>query len=225
MRRAGRENFHHTHTMELTTEEKLERLEAGLAEIGRRLDALETAQREGWAQWAADRERWAADEAAGGVARETVYEEWLARRVGPRPKTERGSIRIICKDGTVKWPRVRVSDEAAVMAEMNAERPGLMPAETRGALVRTPEAELEQWEAAKERWAAADREVLAQYQEEEPVAAANDEEDREFREAMKRLDMCSDGGGAEPSPRGGGRLVWPPPSGLNDDKLLAGYGR
>lgn len=46
--------------MELTTDQKLDRLEAGLAEIGKRLDALEAAQREGLAQWKADRERWAA---------------------------------------------------------------------------------------------------------------------------------------------------------------------
>lgn len=76
--------------MELTIEEKLERLEAGLAEIGKRLDALEAAQREGLAQWKADRERWAADDAAGGVAREAVVnpvaavnEEGSAGKLGP----------------------------------------------------------------------------------------------------------------------------------------------
>ena len=56
--------------MELTTEGKLDRLEAGLAEIGNRLAALEAAQREGLEQWKADRSRWAADDAAGGGARE-----------------------------------------------------------------------------------------------------------------------------------------------------------
>jgi hypothetical protein len=55
--------------MELTTEEKLDRLEAGLAEIGKRLDALEAEWREGLAQWQRGRERWAAEELAGDVGR------------------------------------------------------------------------------------------------------------------------------------------------------------
>jgi hypothetical protein len=165
--------------MELTTEEKLDRLEAGLAAIERRLDAAEAEWREGLEQWEADRKRWAADEAAAGVA------------------------------------RVRVSDEAAandeedrlVLLGVGAPSCGLNYENTRGALTR----------------AAAALSELAE--EESQVAAANDEEDRAFSEALKRLDMCSDGGGVEPSPRRGGRLLWREWDGLNDDKLLAGYGR
>lgn len=61
--------------MELTIKEKLDRLEAGLAEIGKRLDALEAAQCEGFAQWEADRVRWAAEPMAGGVERWPAQEE------------------------------------------------------------------------------------------------------------------------------------------------------
>lgn len=160
--------------MELTTEEKLDRLEAGLAAIERRLDAAEAEWREGIAQWERDRARWArwaADEAAGGVARE---------------------------EGTV---------DRLVLLGVGAPNCGLNYENTRGALTRAAVA-------------------LSELAEEEArVAAANDEEEREFGEALKRLDMCSDGGGVVPSPRRGGRLVWPKLSGLNDDKLLAGYGR
>jgi hypothetical protein len=123
--------------MELTTEEKLDRLEAGLAEIGRRLEALEAAQREGLAQWQADRERWAADEAAGGVARE---------------------------EGAVD--RLVLLGVGAPSCALNYEN-------TRGALTR----------------AAAALSELAE--EESQVAAANDEEARQFSEALARLDMKS----------------------------------
>ena len=123
--------------MELTTEEKLDRLEAGLAEIGRRMDALEAAQREGLAQWEADRKRWAADEAAGGVARE---------------------------DGAM---------DRLVLLGVGAPSCGLNYENTRGALTR----------------AAAALSELAE--EESQVAAANDEEARQFSEALARLDMKS----------------------------------
>lgn len=130
--------------MELTIEEKLDRLEAGLAEIGKRLDALEAAQREGLAQWKADRERWAADEAAGGVAREEDWEAWFERRVGHRPQGLRGSIRIVGRNGEVSYPRVVVAEQG-------------WPANPAGV----------------------------------SEAAGNEQEDRQFSEALKRLDMKS----------------------------------
>lgn len=142
--------------MELTTEEKLDRLEAGLAEIGNRLAALEAAQREGLAQWEADRARWAAEPLAGDVARwpapeeEAADEEEVAGNLGP----------------------------AEVAAQFLRGEPmgRLNYANTRGVLTL----------AAAALGAVADEED--EWAQEE---AADDDEDRQFSEALKRLDMKS----------------------------------
>ena len=147
------QTFHHSHTMELTTDQKLDRLEAALAEIGNRLDALEAAQREGLAQWEADRARWAAEPLAGDVARwpaqgEAADEDEAAGKLGP----------------------------AAVAARFLRGEPmrRLNYANTRGVLTL----------AAAALGAVADEED--EWAQEE---AADDDEDRAFSEALKRLDM------------------------------------
>ena len=138
--------------MELTAEEKLDRLEAGLAEIGKRLDALEAAQREGLEQWKADRERWAADEAAGGVAREedAADEDEAAGKLGP-------------EEVAAQFLR------GEPMRRLNYE-------DTRGVLTLAASA-LGEVADEEEEWA----------QEE----AGDEQEARQFGEALKRLDMKS----------------------------------
>lgn len=140
--------------MELTTDQKLDRLEAGLAEIGKRLDALEAEWREGLEQWKADRERWAADDAAGGLARwpaqeeDEADEEEAAGNLGPAAVAARFL-------------------RGEPMGRLNYEN-------TRGVLTL----------AAAALGAVADEED--EWAQEE---AADDDEDRAFSEALKRLDM------------------------------------
>ena len=142
--------------MELTTDQKLDRLEAGLAEIGNRLDALEAAQREGLAQWEADRARWAAEPLAGDVARwpaqeEDADEEDAAGNLGPAEVAARFL-------------------RGEPMGRLNYEN-------TRGVLTR----------AAAALGAVADEKEEPAQEEE----AADEDEDRAFSEALKRLEMQS----------------------------------
>ena len=209
--------------MELTTEEKLDRLKAGLAAIGNRLAALEAAQREGLAQWEADRARWAADESAAWAA-----ELWDKAREGERTLTlsellDRLSVLGINEgqiDGLIeaieRLPYIETSDD-------------LDHTDTRGSEVSYPRVVV-----SKEGWPANPAEVSE--------AAVNEEEERQFSEAMQRLDMCSDGGGVAAAvaedakgeaecgvdrsfyfprtdaERRGGRLSWPNLVALTDEK-------
>ena len=150
------QTFHHSHTMELTIEEKLDRLEAGLAEIGKRLDALEAAQREGLEQWKADRERWAAAD------REVLAQYQDEELVAQEEEESAGKL----------GPA-----EVAVMFGLGKPMCGLTHENTRGVLTRAASA-----------LAAAAHEAEGQAQEE---AAGNEQEDRQFSEALKRLDMKS----------------------------------
>lgn len=57
-------------------------------------------------------ERRLAEELRALDARRAEWDRWYARRVGPRTKTERGSIRITLKDGREVYPAVAVAPVA-----------------------------------------------------------------------------------------------------------------